>query len=45
MEGLKNGKMEIIEEYFVEFKNIDGKDIIYNYKEGLLTIVCIWNKK
>jgi len=35
----------IKEEYFVEFKNIDGKDIIYNYKEGLLTIVCIWNKK
>ena len=35
----------IKEEYFIEFKNINGKDIIYNPKEGILTIVCIWNKK
>ena len=35
----------IKEEYFVEFKNINNKDIIYNYKEGLLTIICCWNIK
>ena len=35
----------IKEEYFVEFKNIDNKDIIYDHKEGILTIICCWNKK
>ena len=35
----------IKEEYFIEFKNINGKDIIYNYKEGALTIICCWNMK
>ena len=35
----------IKEEFFVEFKNIDNKDIIYDHKEGIITIVCCWNKK
>jgi hypothetical protein len=35
----------IKEEYKMEFKNINGKDIIYEHKEGILTIVCEWNKK
>ena len=35
----------IIEEYFVEFKNNNGKDIIYEHKEGNLTIICNWNQK
>ena len=29
----------------VEFKNINGNNIIYNYKENTLTVVCDWNKK
>ena len=35
----------IKEEYFVEFKNNNGKDIIYDHKEGNLTIICNWNQK
>ena len=35
----------IKEEFFVEFKNIDNKDIIYDHKEGNITIICSWNKK
>ena len=35
----------IKEEFFVEFKNIDNKDIIYDHKEGSVTIICSWNKK
>ena len=35
----------IKEEFFVEFKNIDNKDIIYDHKEGNLTIICNWNQK
>lgn len=35
----------IKEEFFVEFKNIDNKDLIYDHKEGIITIVCCWNKK
>ena len=35
----------IKEEYNVEFKNINNRDIIYNFKEGILTIVCCWNMK
>ena len=30
----------IKEEFFVEFKNIDNKDIIYDHKEGNITIIC-----
>ena len=29
----------------VEFKNINGNNIIYNYKDSSLTVVCDWNKK
>ena len=29
----------------VEFKNINGNNIIYNYKDCSLTVVCDWNKK
>ena len=35
----------IKEEFFVEFKNIDNKDIIYDHKEGNINIICSWNKK
>ena len=35
----------IKEEFFVEFKNIDNKDIIYDHKEGNITFICSWNKK
>ena len=35
----------IKEGYLVEFKNIGGNNIIYNYKDTCLTIVCDWNKK
>ena len=35
----------IKEEYIVEFKNNNGKDIIYDHKEGNLTIICNWNQK
>ena len=35
----------IKEEFFVEFKNIDNKDIIYDHKEGNIIIICSWNKK
>jgi len=36
---------KIKEEYIVEFKNNNGKDIIYDDKEGNLTIICNWNQK
>ena len=29
----------------VEFKNINGNNIIYNYKDCSLTVICDWNKK
>ena len=36
---------KIKEENNVEFKNSNGKDVIYYNKEGILTIVCNWNQK
>ncbi len=35
----------IKEGYLVEFKNINGNNIIYNYKDCTLTVSCDWNKK
>lgn len=35
----------IKEGYLMEFKNINGNNIIYNYKDFTLTVVCDWNKK
>lgn len=35
----------IKEGYLVEFKNINGNNIIYNVKESTLTVICEWNKK
>ena len=35
----------IKEGYLMEFKNINGYNIIYNYKDCTLTVVCDWNKK
>ena len=35
----------IKEGYLMEFKNINGNNIIYNYKECTLTVICDWNKK
>ena len=41
------GKIEpnIKEGYLMEFKNINGNNIIYNYKDYTLTVSCDWNKK
>ena len=35
----------IKEGYLMEFKDINGNNIIYNYKECTLTVICDWNKK
>ena len=35
----------IKEEYYIEFKNINGMDFIYNHKENTLIVVCSWNVK
>lgn len=35
----------IKEGYLMEFKNINGNNIIYNYKDCTLTVICDWNKK
>ena len=35
----------IKEQFNVKFNNIEGKDIIYEHKEGILTIICNWNQK
>ena len=35
----------IREGYLVEFKNIGGNNIIYNFNESSLIVVCDWNKK